>query len=188
MGGNRAGSTNITFAVIARQVLGMNVDIITGYGGASKIALAMQSGEVDGQVIGYASFQAGQRAMWDAKMVRPLMVFGRATRHPALPDVPTGRELARDEAGRRLIAFAELPFFMALPFVAPPGIPPERAKILRDALMQTAKDPDFLGEAKKLELEISPIDHVEIERLLKEAAAAPPEVIAQFQTLMTASK
>jgi len=54
--------------------------------------------------------------------------------------------------------------------------------------MATAKDPDFLSEAKKLELEISPIDHLEIERLLKEAAAASPEVIAQFQTLMTASK
>jgi hypothetical protein len=69
-----------------------------------------------------------------------------------------------------------------------PGIAPERAKVLRDALMQTAKDPDFLSEAKKLELEIRPIDHNEIERLLREAAAAPPEVIAQFQSLMTATK
>ena len=188
MGGNRAGSTNITFAVIARQVLGMNVDIITGYGGASKIALAMQSGEVDGQVIGYASFQAGQKALWDAKAARPLIVFGRATRHPALPDVPTGRDLARDEAGRKLIEFAELPFFMALPFVGPPGMAPERARLLRKALMETAKDPDFLAEAKKLELEISPIDHLQIEKLLREAAAAPAEVMSQFQALMNASK
>ena len=77
MGANRAGSTNVIFAVLAKQALGLNVDTITGYGGAAKIALAMQSGEVDGQVIGLSAFQAGQKAMWDDKQVRPLVVFGR---------------------------------------------------------------------------------------------------------------
>ena len=148
----------------------------------------MQSGEVDGQVIGFASFQAGQRALWDAKAARPLMVFGREKRHPALPDVPTGRELAPNDDARKLIAFAELPFFMALPFAAPPDLPPERAQTLRTAMMQVTKDADFLAEAKKLELEISPIDHREIERLLREAASAPKQVIEQFQTLMAIVK
>jgi len=188
MGSNRAGSTNVTFAVLAREYLGMNVKVITGYGGASKIALAMQSGEVDGQVIGFASFQAGQRAMWDAKAVRPLFVFGRATRHPALPDVPTGREIAPNEAARKLIEFAELPFFMALPFVAPPGIPAERADAMRKAFMAMTKDKDMLAEANKLRLDISPIDHGQILKLLAEAKATPKEVIDDFRRLMTAKK
>ena len=188
MGANRAGSTNVTFAVIAREVLGYQVDVITGYGGASKIALAMQSGEVDGQVIGLGSFQAGQRAMWDAKLVRPLMVFGRATRHPALPDVPTGRELAPSDAARKLIEFAELPFFMALPFVAPPGLPADRAAALRRGFMEMTKDKDMLAEAEKLRLDISPIDHEQILKLLREAKATPPEVIADFRKLIAAKK
>lgn len=188
MGANRAGSTNVTFAVIAREVLGLNVDVITGYGGASKIALAMQSGEVDGQVIGFASFQAGQRDLWERKQVRPLIVFGRTTRHPALPDVPTGRELARDDAARKLLAFSELPFFMALPFVAPPGIPAERADALRKGFMAMTKDKDMLAEAQKLRLDISPIDHSEILKLLAEAKQTPPEVIAGFQKLMASKK
>jgi len=188
MGGNRAGSTNITFAFIARQVLGMNVDVITGYDGASKIALAMQTGEVDGQIIGFGSFQAGQRAMWDAKAARPLFVFGRETRHPEMPDVPTGRELATNEDARKLIAFAELPFFMALPIVGPPALPPERTAALRSAMLETTKDAEFLSEAKRLELDISPIGHQDIERLLREAASASPDVIARFQKLTTYSQ
>jgi tripartite-type tricarboxylate transporter receptor subunit TctC len=185
MGANRAGSTNVIFAVLAKQALGLNVDTITGYGGAAKIALAMQSGEVDGQVIGLSAFQAGQKAMWDDKQVRPLVVFGRGARHPLMPDTPTGRELARDDEARKLLEFAELPFFMALPFAGPPLMAPMNAAILRKAFLATAQDPAMLAEAEKLSLEISPIDHARIEDLLRSAAATPALVLRQFNSLMT---
>ncbi len=184
MGANRAGSTNVIFAVLAKQALGLNVETITGYGGAAKIALAMQSGEVDGQVIGLSAFQAGQKAMWDDKQVRPLVVFGRGTRHPLMPDTPTGRELAKDEDARKLLEFSELPFFMALPFAGPPQMIPANAAILRKAFLATAQDTAMLAEAEKLSMEISPIDHTRIEDLLRSAAATPASVMRQFTTLM----
>jgi tripartite-type tricarboxylate transporter receptor subunit TctC len=184
MGANRAGSTNVIFAVLAKQALGLNVETITGYGGAAKIALAMQSGEVDGQVIGLSAFQAGQKAMWDDKQVRPLVVFGRGTRHPLMPDTPTGRELAKDEDARKLLEFSELPFFMALPFAGPPQMIPANAAILRKAFLATAQDTAMLAEAEKLSMEISPIDHRRIEDLLRSAAATPASVMRQFTTLM----
>ena len=184
MGSNRAGSTNVIFALLAKQALGMNVDVITGYGGAAKIALAMQSGEVDGQVIGLSAFQAGQKNMWDEKLVRPLVVFGRMTRHPAMPDVPTGRELALNEDGRKLLEFAELPFFMALPFVGPPNMDAGRTALLRKAFLDVAKDKALLEEAAKLSLDISPIDHVVIDKLLREAKQTPDKVIGDFRTLV----
>ncbi|MGE3246797.1 MAG: Bug family tripartite tricarboxylate transporter substrate binding protein [Beijerinckiaceae bacterium] len=188
MGANRIGSTNLTFAWIAERVLKLNVKAIPGYRGAAKIAVSMQSGEVDGQIIGLASFQAGQRAMWEKKQVRALIQFGRLTRHPQLPEVPTGRELATDAKAKALLEFAELPFFMALPFVAPPGIPADRAAALRSAFMATTKDPAFLAEASKLRLDVSPIDHNRILELLQEAKKAPPEVLSQFLALITKPK
>ena len=72
------------------------------------------------------------------------MQFGRVTRLPELPDVPTGREFAPDEEARELIEFAELPFFMAMPFLAPPEIPEDRAKALRSAFMAMTKDERLL--------------------------------------------
>lgn len=183
LGANRSGSTNLTFALIAKEILGLNVNVVRGYTGAAPIALAQQRGEVDGQVIGYASVRAGQPDLWNNKKLRPLVQFGRATRHPDLPDVPTGRELVSDPSAVAVIEFAELPFQMALPLVAPPGIPAPRAQALHAAFMAMVKDPAFLMEAGKLGLDISPISGDEIRKLLRRSATTPKQVIERYKKL-----
>ena len=188
LGGGNAGSSNRQFATIAKDVLGLNIDVVRGYPGAAPIFLAMQRGEVDGQVIGLASVKTGQRALWEGKQVRPLLQFGRTTRLPELANVPTGRELAPNEQARALIEFAELPFFMAMPFLAPPGIPEDRAEALRKAFISMTKDQAFLDEAKKLGLEISPIDGQDIGKLLSRAAATPQNIIEQYKALVGPEK
>src|SRR6185436_3704440 len=173
LGTDRAGATNVVFSLIAKEVLGLQVNLVRGYQGAAPIFIAMQRGEVDGQVIGLSSILAGQRALWDGKELRPLLQFGRLTRLPELPDVPTGRELAKDEKAKALLEFAELPFFMALPFAAPPDVPPERARALQSAFMAMCRDQGFVDDARKLGLDVSPIDGDAISSLLTRAAATP---------------
>jgi tripartite-type tricarboxylate transporter receptor subunit TctC len=187
LGASQQGSTNLTFALIARDVLGLDVEPISGYAGTAKISLAMTAREVDGQMMGIVSIQASQRHIWETKAVRPLVQFARRTRHPTLPDVPTGQELVRDEAGRALIEFAEMPFFMAQSFVAPPAIPPERAKALRDAFWKMTQDADYRAEAQKFEIDDSPIDHAAIEALLRKAQATPKPVIEAFRKVVSRS-
>jgi tripartite-type tricarboxylate transporter receptor subunit TctC len=183
LGTDRAGATNVVFSLIAREVLGLQVNLVRGYQGAAPIFLAMQSGEVDGQIIGLSSVLAGQRDLWNRKELRPLLQFGRLTRLPAFPDVPTGRELATDPRAQALLEFAELPFFMALPFVAPPDIPAERGRALQSAFMAMCRDGAFLEDARKLGLDISPIDGEAIVRLLARAAATPKDVIERFNEI-----
>ena len=183
LGTDRAGATNVVFSLIAKEVLGLQVNLVRGYQGAAPIILAMQRGEVDGQVIGLSSLKAGQRALWEANELRPLLQFGRLSRLPELPDVPTGRELAKDASTRALLEFAELPFFMALPFVAPPDIPADRANALQSAFMRMCKDEAFLEDAGKLGLDISPIDGAAIGKLLERAAATPREIIDRFNEI-----
>ena len=183
LGTDRAGATNVVFSLIAKEVLGLQVNLVRGYQGAAPIFLAMQSGEVDGQVIGLSSIKAGQRALWEGKQLRPLLQFGRLTRLPELPDVPTGRELVKDAASQALLEFAELPFFMALPFVAPPDIPADRANALQTAFMAMCEDPAFLDDAKRLGLDISPIDAAAIGKLLDRAAVTPKGVIDRFNEI-----
>ena len=158
---------------------------ISGYAGTAKISLAMTAREVDGQMMGIVSIQASQRYLWESKAVRPLVQFARRTRHPILPDVPTGQELVRDEAGRALIEFAELPFFMAQSFVAPPGVPANRAKALREAFMNMTQDADYRAEARKFEIDDSPIGHEAIEALLAKAQATPAPVIEAFRKVIS---
>ena len=113
-------STNYTIAVVAKQALGYKLSVSPTYSGAAKIFKAMQDGELDGQIVGLNSIRANQPAMWEGGKVRPLVQFGRLTRHPNLPDVPTGRELTKDPKALEVIEFAETPFLMALPFLKLP--------------------------------------------------------------------
>src|SRR5258708_40170221 len=66
---------------------------------------------------------------------------------------------------------------MARPYVAPPGLPEDRKQALRTAFEETMKDPDFLAEAQKTELEVHPVTGAEIDKLLGELYATPKHVI-----------
>ncbi len=183
LGSDNSASSNFIFAVIAKEVLGLNVNVIRGYTGAASLFLGMQSGELDGQYVGLSSIKSGQRDLWNKGAFRPLMAFGRTSRHPDFPDVPIGRELTSDATALKLISFAELPFFMALPFAAPPGIPPDRAAALQTAFMKMSHDTDFAAEAEKIGIDVSPIDGGAILKLLNETAATPRDVIARYNAI-----
>ncbi len=78
MGGNRMGSTNLTFAWVAERILKLNVKAIPGYRGAAKIAvLPCNRAKWMDRSSDFASFQAGQRDMWDKN--------SRSPAHPVRP-------------------------------------------------------------------------------------------------------
>lgn len=183
LGADASASSNLIFAVIAKEVLGLNIKLVRGYTGAARMFLVMQSGEIDGQYVGLSSIKSGQRDLYNKKGFRALMAFGRTTRHPEFPDVPIGREMTKDPGALALIDFAEIPFFMALPFAAPPDIPPDRAKALQTAFMAMCKDPAFLEDAGKLGVDISPLDGDGILKMLVRMAATPKDVIARYNEI-----
>jgi tripartite-type tricarboxylate transporter receptor subunit TctC len=183
LGADNVASSNLIFATIAKELLGLNVNIVRGYTGAAPLFLAMQRGELDGQMVGLSSVRTGQRDLWNRKVFRPLLAFGRTTRHPEFPDLPIGRELTSDASALSLIDFAELPFFMALPFAGPPGVPADRAKALQTAFMAICRDQGFADEAEKLGIDMSPIDGEAILQLLARTAATPKDVIARYNAI-----
>jgi tripartite-type tricarboxylate transporter receptor subunit TctC len=183
-----AGSTNQVFAMLAKDALKLNIETIRGYRGTGPIFLAMQSNEVDGIVTGISTMMTTQSDMWTSGKVRALVQFGRATRHVSLPNVPTGRELAPDEDTLALIKFAELPFAMSRPFIAPPNVPAERAQALRKAFMATMADKDFVAELEKINFDdLSPIDGDAIVELLRGAMKTPKSIIDRYNQIEKAS-
>ena len=68
--------------------------------------------------------------------------------------------------------------------VAPPGVPAERVKILREALNKTLRDPDLLAETKKRGWPVSPVAGEELQSLAKEVIAQPPEVVQRLKRLL----
>lgn len=184
IGTTGAGATNGVFTQITKDILGLNVQNVRGYRGASDAFLAQQRGEIDGQVVGLASVKVGQPALYKAGFLHPLIAFARTTRFSEYPNVPTGRELATTPKAQAILAFAEAPFFMALPVAAPPDLPPERARALQDGFMAMTRDPAFIEEANKMNLEQSPIDGEAVRRIIAQMGETPRDVITQFNEIV----
>ena len=184
LGGTSGGSTNIIFALMARDMLKLNVGITKGYPGAAQIWIAMERGEVDGQFVDISAIMVGRPTLWKEGKLRPLMGFGRTERHPDFPNMPIARELVTNPADLALLEFAELPFFMALPLVAAPGIPEDRARTLREAFMAMALDTTFRADMLKAGIMTSPIDGAAVHGLIARAAKAPDDVRARFRKLL----
>jgi tripartite-type tricarboxylate transporter receptor subunit TctC len=66
----------------------------------------------------------------------------------------------------------------------PPGTPKDRVQTLRRALLETVKDPDFLAEAKKANLEIAPASGEEIEESIRVLFSTDPKVVAKLKEIL----
>ena len=86
-------------------------------------------------------------------------------------------DLTKDPAERAALKLIVSRQNMARPFAVPPGVPPARLAMLRDAFDATMKDPDFLAEAHSADLEVRPVTGAAIEALIKDIYASPPEAI-----------
>ncbi len=63
--------------------------------------------------------------------------------------------------------------------VAEPGIPTERAAVLRKAFMATMEDPEFVAEMHKRNLEVEPLSGEDVQRIVEACAATPKELVEQ---------
>jgi hypothetical protein len=111
-----------------------------------------------------------------------------AKRDERLKDVPTLNEMMQQyktpEAGRRLAKVILTAATLGRPIAAPPGVPPDRTKTLRDAYAEALSDPELLAEAAKLGWELEPLTGQELEALAKEVVAQPKDVIERMKWVL----
>jgi tripartite-type tricarboxylate transporter receptor subunit TctC len=189
LGGTGEGSTGNDVPILLRDALGMNIKLIAGYPDGAAIFIAVDRREVDGRLVGLSATQSAH-PQWLApdSHMKILLQFARVTRHQNFADVPTARELALNDRGRALIGLAELPYRLSRPFAAPPEVPPERARALQAAFMAVHKDPQYLAEAERLKIDVSPIGGEDVLRAIDDIAAAPAELLDYMRKLLTEHK
>jgi tripartite-type tricarboxylate transporter receptor subunit TctC len=180
-GGQAAGGSETDIVLIAREVFKLNLQFIRGYRSSTDTLLALRRGEIEGRAITVSTLRKSMADWLERGMLRYLMQFGHETRWQGLPDVPSARELARTPEDKALLELAEIPFLMSRPFIAPPGSPPAQASILTQAFMQAHQDPDYLREAKEMQLDVSPMAGDEMQKLMTRIAQTPPAVIARYK-------
>jgi tripartite-type tricarboxylate transporter receptor subunit TctC len=176
VGGTSASADTDQFPKVMNHVLGTKMKVITGYPGGNEVGLAMERGEVSGRCGWSWSSVKSTRQKWlDEKKINILMQLS-LDKHPDLPDVPLVTDLAKTDEQRQILRIIFARQVMGRPYVAPPGIPPDRVEALRQAFMDTMQDKEFLAEADKAQLEITPVPGAAVEKLVKELYATPPEV------------
>jgi len=93
-------------------------------------------------------------------------------------DVPLITNYARSDTDRNALRLLASTSPLSRPLLAPPGLPPERVAILRQAFDQTMRDPVFLEDAKRSGMDIKPISGVAVQTLVDRVVHSPPSDIA----------
>ncbi|HEY7246883.1 MAG TPA: hypothetical protein VH678_23660 [Xanthobacteraceae bacterium] len=179
VGAAGAGSDDDQFPRVINGVLGTKMRVVSGYPGGNDVVLAMERGEVNGRCgWSWSSVKSTHPTWLAAKKINILAQLG-LSRHPDLPDVPLVQDFARTDEQRQILKLIFVRQALGRPFLGPPGIPPERLAVLRQGFNETMKDPEFLGDAGKLKLEVRPLSGEQAEVVVRQIYAETSPAIAQ---------
>lgn len=188
-GSSGTGTTGHYIPRLLEETLGAKHQIVGGYQGGSEIDLAVERGEVQCWSPLIATFFGREPYIgWYKKgFVRVLVQMGKK-RDPRLANVPTIYELMEQyktpEPGRRLAKVVLTAATLGRPIVAPPGVPADRVKLLREAYARALKSPELIAEVEKRRWELNPLSGEELEEMAKEVTAQPPDVIERMKWVL----
>jgi tripartite-type tricarboxylate transporter receptor subunit TctC len=181
LGSNSLGDDTANFALIMRNLFGAKVKLVTGYPGGNDVNLAMERGEVEGRC-GWSWSSLKSQKRW-LPNINVLVQFN-LEKNPDLPDVPRAIERAKDDEQRQVLRLLIAGQYVGRPFIAPPDIPAERKAALRAAFDATMKDPEFLAEAEKEDMEITPISGAAIDTFIGELYRTPKDVVGKAAAII----
>jgi tripartite-type tricarboxylate transporter receptor subunit TctC len=184
VGASGLSADSYQFPKIANGVLGTKFKIIPGYPGGNDIDLAMERGEVQGRCSWSWTSLTATRRSWLAENKINLLFQMGLSKHPDLPGLPLIIDLANSDEDRAVLSLVFARQVMAWPYLAPPGIPPDRAEALRRAFLDTMNDKDFLADAAKSRLEIRPVAGEDIEKLVRQVYGTPAAIAERAANLL----
>jgi len=166
VGSSGASDDTYQYPALLNHIFGTKFKIVLGYPGGNDINLAMERGEVQGRCsIPWSTVKATRRFWIDENKVSVLLQYS-LSKHVDLPNVPLVMDLAKTDEQRTILKLIFGRQVMGRPFAAPPGLPRDRVDALRKAFMDTMADKEFLAEAEKAKLEITPASGDKIESLV----------------------
>ena len=187
-GGSGTADQTALFTRLLEETVGAKFTRVLGYKGGTEVDLAMERGEVVCRATRITvHFSREPFLSWDKKGFDRHLVQAGGKRDARLPEVPTIFELMDQyktpEVGRRFARVVLAGDELGRPMVAPPGVPGDRIRILRDAYAKSLKDADLMAEVSKSRLDMEPSSGEEIQTLYRELMDQPREVIDRVKKL-----
>jgi tripartite-type tricarboxylate transporter receptor subunit TctC len=174
IGSTGPGANTHDFPLLLKELLGVNIKLVSGYSSSADIMLAIERKEVDGRAGSYTSI----RPFIDRKLVKPI-VRARST-EKSVETLPADESFAPNPRAKAIMALRSAPELVARPYVLPPNTPADIVKVLRAAFVAAIKDPDCEKEAEKakLDLEFTPGDQAQ--KILAEVMHQPKDIVDEF--------
>jgi tripartite-type tricarboxylate transporter receptor subunit TctC len=184
-----AGATSNTAIVpkMLNELIGTKFKVISGYDPGSGLTIALESGEAEGVCgLSWSTMKASRPRWVNDHLLNVIVQLGLTKLHD-LPEVPSALDLVDDPENKQVMELILMRQEAGRPFAAPPGAPADRVEALRQAFAETLKDPAFIAEAEKTELEIDPLTGQQIEKVLAKAYAAPKTIVQRAAALVEPS-
>ena len=174
IGATGPGANTYDFPLLLKEMLGLNLKVVSGYSSSADIMLAIERKEVDGRAGSFSSI----RPFIDRKLVVPV-IRARAS-EPGIENLPVDEKLAPNPRARAIMALRSGPEVIGRPYVMPPKTPAEAVKTMQDAFAKAIKSPELVEEAKKAKAELEFVSGKEAVEVMKEVLDQPEDVVKEF--------
>jgi tripartite-type tricarboxylate transporter receptor subunit TctC len=181
VGATGSGADTAIYPQFLAALLGMKFKVIMGYQGSHEVQLAMERNEVQGICVNYDSLERGTLARAQAINI---LLQASLEPDPRLGGVPSALDFASAPEERQALQLFFARASIGRPIVAPPGVPAARIALLRDALDSTLRDPNFLEDAKKQDLNVVPLPGDKLADIIAKAYTTPPEIVRRTLAAM----
>ena len=162
------------------DLFGAKLHAVMGYPGSADKRVAIERGELDGDCGSWTSLP--EDWLRDGKITL-LIRFSRKLAPDMPATLPYAGDLLTDPKKQQTLTLLTAGAVVGRPYLAPRGIPADRLAALRTAFDATMKDPEFLAEAAKQRLLVTPMTGAEVESFIKDLYRAPPDIVAAAKAI-----
>jgi tripartite-type tricarboxylate transporter receptor subunit TctC len=184
MAGTQPGSSTVDHPLMLNALAGTKFKLVQGYKGTTDAMLAIDRGEAEGMCTVLTSVTT-MRPQWltahEANMLMYIAI--NPAKEVATYKIPSIFDLVSADV-RPVMEMIATPQVFGRPVLLPAGTPAAQVKPLREAFMATMKDPEFLKEADKTDVEISPLDGQSVAALVTKIYSAPREMVDRMAKAM----
>lgn len=185
VGASARGSAIADTPRIINNLLKSKFKIVSGYKGTPDTIIAFERNEIEGICGLQFADLPRQIPSWNEGKVKIILQIGM-TSDEAMNKlkIPEVWDFISDPSERQVgeLVFGEYEF--GRPFVAPPGVPADRVAALRKAFEDSFKDPEFLADVKKSQLELDPRTGAQVQAIVEKLFASSPALVARARKIV----
>jgi hypothetical protein len=178
-GGVSANDSTRDYGYMHKHTSGALYDVVAGYNGTNDIGLALERGEIDGACgWDWASFKS-QRPDWlrDHKVNVLLQVGLEPNEELTRMGVPEVWKYVKSEQDRKVVELIVGQQVFQRSYIAPPNVAPEALNVLRAGFDATMRDPQYLSDAERMRIDISPLPGAKVQEIVQKLYATPREIV-----------